>query len=381
VPAFREWREFIMRRMIILSLVIVNVLVLFAIVDNAAAWKIQPVSSNTDKFDLWIKTLNNNATEQLAELFATAQHEEIAHRIFGCEGADCRYPQPGIQKSAPAAILAGVRWNDTPPLTLPTGLLPAGKVLTITDDPEHWGVLFRNARKQAEAGVKFGNAPLTPVLYRSHFGDMQFLHSMASEEKEPAGQTKRKILAWSGFMYKLALGEINPGTSIRKTGLRDIDSLFANRDENVQTLFVSQAPWEYQADEDLHLFAMGVLIHMVSDSFPDSHVERDETRGEECQNVRGKSKPGRIRSFHVYVQQDISAHSKAESDGQLAYRMADLIDVNRTLMEYYYRKAPWDALKAYLDCIYDLADPDAPSGPGSTYRKKEVPIAEPKMTP
>jgi hypothetical protein len=71
----------------------------------------------------------------------------------------------------------------------------------------------------------------------------------------------------------------------------------------------------------------------------------------------------------------------AESDGQLAYRMADLIDVNRTLMEYYYRKAPWDALKAYLDCIYDLADPDAPSGPGSTYRKKEVPIAEPKMTP
>jgi hypothetical protein len=38
-------------------------------------------------------------------------------------------------------------------------------------------------------------------------------------------------------------------------------------------------------------------------------------------------------------------------------------------MEYYSRKAPWEELKVYLDCVYDLADPNATAGPGSAYRK------------
>jgi hypothetical protein len=40
-------------------------------------------------------------------------------------------------------------------------------------------------------------------------------------------------------------------------------------------------------------------------------------------------------------------------------------------MEYYSRKAPWEELKGYLDCVYDLADPNAPAGPGSDYQKKD----------
>jgi hypothetical protein len=28
-------------------------------------------------------------------------------------------------------------------------------------------------------------------------------------------------------------------------------------------------------------------------------------------------------------------------------------------------------LKGYLDCVYDLADPNAPAGPGSDYQKKD----------
>ncbi len=373
-----------MRRMMILSLVIANAFVFFAAERTASAWKIQPVPSKTGNFDPWIKTLKDNASEQLAEPFATAQHEEIAHRIFGCEGDDCRFPPPGARKSAPFAVLAGVRWNDTPPLTVPqaeTVYAPEGKVITITGDPEHWGRLFKDARKQAEAGRKYGNAPLTPVLFRSHFGDMQFLHSMASEEKERAGETKQKILVWARFMYKLAQGEIARSTGIRKTGLADIDSLFKYRDDTVQALFVSDSLWEYKPDDDLQLFAMGVLIHLVSDGFSDSHVERDEPRGEECANAGGRRKPGRIRSFHVYVLQDSFAHGKAESDVQLAARMTDMTDVGRTIMAYYSRKAPWEELKAYLDCVYDLADPDAPAGPGSRYRKREEPVTEPKMTP
>jgi hypothetical protein len=363
----------------ILSVVVAGVFILLAMVDTAAAWNIQPVPSITDKkigkFDPWFKKLKKGATAEIAAHYAKPQHEDIAHRIFGCDAEDCRFPQPG-QKSAPPAVLAGVRWNDTPPFTLlktRTALCPADKVISIINDPECWGILFKDAKKQAETGRKYGNAPLTLVLYRSHFGDMQFLHSMASSEQERAGETKQKIMAWAEFMYKVALGEVSRGTSIKKTGIRDIDSLFTYRYDTIQTLFVSDAPREYKADENLHLFAMGVMIHMVSDSFSDSHVEREEQRGQECKHVSGKHNPGWVRGFHVYTLQDSSAHSDAESDYALAYQLnypeTNVVDVGQTIMEYYSRKAPWEELKVYLDCVYDLADPNATAGPGSDYQK------------
>ena len=380
-----------MRRVMMLSVVVASVFIFLAIVDTAVAWNIQPVSSITDKkigkFDPWFKKLKKGATAEIAEHYTKPQHEDIAHRIFGCDAEDCRFPQPG-QKSASPAVLAGVRWNDTPPFTLlktRTALCPADKVITIINDPECWGILFKDAKKQAETGRTYGNAPLTLVLYRSHFGDMQFLHSMASSEQERAGETKQKIMAWAEFMYRIALGEITRGTSIKKTGIRDIDSLFTYRYDTIQTLFVSDAPREYKADENLHLFAMGVLIHMVSDSFSDSHVERGEQRGQECKNVSGKRHPGWIRGFHVYNLQDSSAHSDAESDYALAYQFyypeTNLVDVGQTIMEYYSRKAPWEELKVYLDCVYDLADPNAPAGPGSHYQKIDKKIIDSNIIP
>ena len=371
-----------MRRLMILSVVAASVFVFFAIADTAVAWNIQPVPSSTDKkigkFDPWFKKLKRGATAEIAEHYANPQHEEIARLILECEGDNCRFPQPGIQKYQLSAMLAGVRWNDTPPFTLlktRTPLCPTDKVITIINYPECWGILFKDAKKQADKGRKYGNAPLTLVLYRSHFGDMQFLHSMASSEQERAGETKQKIMAWAEFMYRIALGEITRGTSIKKTGISDIDSLFTYRYDTVQTLFVSDAPREYKADENLHLFAMGVLIHMVSDSFSDSHVDRGEQLGHNCRNVSGKHNPGWIRSFHVYNLQDSSAHSEAESDRALAYQInyyeTSVVDVGQTIVEYYFRKAPWEELKGYLDCVYDLADPNAPAGPGSDYQKKD----------
>jgi hypothetical protein len=192
-------------------------------------------------------------------------------------------------------------------------------------------------------------------------------------------------MAWAEFMYKIALDQITRGTSIKKTGIPGIDSLFTYRYDTVQTLFVSDAPREYKADENLHLFAMGVLIHMVSDSFSDSHVEREEQRGQECKHVSGKHNPGWVRQFHVYNLQDNNAHSDAESDQALAdklyYPETNMVDVGQTIMEYYSRKAPWEALNIYLDCVYDLADPNAPAGPGSDYHKKDMRNIEPAFIP
>ena len=370
--------------------VVVAVLVLFA-VNTAVAWNIQPVPSQTDrkvgKYDPWAKKLKKHVSAELVVHFTIPQHEDIAHRIFGCDEDDCRFPQRG-QKAAPPAVLAGSRWNDTPPFTLlktRTPFCPTGKVITINNDPECWGILFKDAKKQAEAGRKYGNERLTLVLYRSHFGDMQFLHSMASSEQERAGETKQKIMAWAEFMYRIALGEVTRGTSIKKTPISDINSLFTYRYDTVQTLLVSDAPREYKDDENLHLFAMGVLLHMIADSFSNSHVERGEQLGQNCRNVSGKRHPGWIRGFHVYNLQDSSAHSDAESDYALAYQInyfeTSVVDVGQTIMEYYSRKAPWEELKVYLDCVYDLADPNAPAGPGSNYKKTDQRTIDPIVIP
>jgi hypothetical protein len=381
-------REAAMRRRMILSVAVAG-LVLFAI-DTALAWNIQPVPSQKDRklarYDPVAKMLKKHVTEKLVVHFTSAQHEEIAHRIFGCEGQDCRILQAG-QKSAPPAVLAGSRWNDTPPFTLlktSTEFCPVDKVITIMNYPECWGTLFRDARKQAQAGRNYGNAPLTLVLYRSHFGDMQFLHSMASGEQESARETKQKIMAWAEFLYKIALGEISRGTSIKKTGIPGIDSLFTYRYDTVQTLFVSDSPREYREDDNLHLFAMGALLHMVADSFSDSHVERGDQFGHECKNASGKRNPGWIKQFHVYNLQDSSAHSEAETDQALADKLecdTSPVDAGQAIMEYYNRKAPWEELRVYLDCVYDLANPNAPAGPGDDYEKIDRRTIEPTFTP
>ncbi len=42
---------------------------------------------------------------------------------------------------------------------------------------------------------------------RSHFGNLQFLHAMATKLGEPAQTTKDKLMSWLEVMYKLACGD------------------------------------------------------------------------------------------------------------------------------------------------------------------------------
>ena len=43
-------------------------------------------------------------------------------------------------------------------------------------------------------------------MYRSHFGDLQFLHSMASRDGEMASETRQRILMWAEFTWSVAVG-------------------------------------------------------------------------------------------------------------------------------------------------------------------------------
>ena len=91
------------------------------------------------------------------------------------------------------------------------------------------------------------------IIARSHYGDLQFLHSMGCKKDEDPKETKRKIMIWLEVMYKLACGNqgITPGTRISDTPLREFF--------NDQT-----AP---QASEDLRRLLLGKTTQYVSKTF------------------------------------------------------------------------------------------------------------------
>ena len=43
------------------------------------------------------------------------------------------------------------------------------------------------------------DAVAAPLLVRSHFGDMQFLHAMAPRDKQDAISVRENIIVWAEF--------------------------------------------------------------------------------------------------------------------------------------------------------------------------------------
>ena len=157
----------------------------------------------------WEQILSHYALKGIHKIGAPV-HEEITNRILGCEGdADiCGAPD---YEPKNAYVLAGVRWNDDPPFRFEeghgafSGCEPGATVRLVTF-PRCWANVFKDGEARARNGEIRG-ANTAPLLVRSHFGDMQFLHSMASRHLEPAGVTREKIFMWVEVTWRVALGE------------------------------------------------------------------------------------------------------------------------------------------------------------------------------
>jgi hypothetical protein len=112
-------------------------------------------------------------------------------------------------KNAPKEIkefLRGCVWNDDP-----------GCLLFEQDAHDNYklsdGIQWGAEYKSAEGGLVGGfigfitRTPQQTITGRSHFGDLQFLHAMAAQEKEEPQETKSKIMMWLEIMYKLSVGD------------------------------------------------------------------------------------------------------------------------------------------------------------------------------
>ena len=287
-------------------------------------------------------------------LFGSDVHERITRQA---------YEKAGVKLTDD--VMAGVRWNDAPPV-MRMGPL-AG-----TCDMACWISMLRVDSLALEVLTRREQS--IPVL-RSHFGDMQFLHAMAARAGERPADTREKAMRWLEFSYRVARGEIGPRVnvfSLRESGVEMdsgtrewVSSLFGSPDKQlwrVQDVFVPGVG-------DLKHVAFGTFLHLVEDSYSASHVRR-LTRRVQSNGCPSYDAADPIAEFRTYVGQDTEKHALCDDapDWLDAPRDGSPIDLFADLIDAYSQGRDWPTVKAMLEeKAFRLADGAANSRPGACF--------------
>lgn len=300
------------------------------------------------------------------ESFSHGEHERVVEITWGCsDTTDCDSGTPGFP-FAPAAVLAGVRWNDNPPFELTKTRMSecAGRTIALPNFSECWGMIFKDGKKRAQKGETFDLQSGAVIMLRSHFGDLQFLHSMAPKSEERAGATRDKILMWAEFTWRAARGEFQLGAPVTGVGIASMGDFF-RPGETLQTLFTRGNPTHRS---QLGAVAFGSLLHTVHDSFTRSHTDRAESDGSSCGEGL-PSRPGRIRQFLNYALQKSSRHAVEDKrdavDLHLRTVSPNMVDAGKYLKERMDQRASWDEVKPYLMCLFEVEDDSVVAGSGN----------------
>ncbi len=223
---------------------------------NAAAFGIAPIPESQDapathlvqRIQAAVARAEGEAALFFGRLFQSSVHEEITHAAYGCTAtpSDCdRAVAAGSSEGAARQVIQGVEWNDNPPFRLESGW-PAlgsscfGTLIQLPDAfPECWGAIFgfgaqSSALKPARQ-VAYGPGSL--ILLRSHFGDLQFLHAMATRDGETAHETRDKVIAWGSFVVAVARGDIAPDAVLSTPAAGAASQFFPAGGMDVKTLF------------------------------------------------------------------------------------------------------------------------------------------------
>lgn len=276
------------------------------------AFEINPSSHyQSDKHLFSNGTLSNPVHENL-----TLQAITETTSILGVEE---------FKKDFIVSVINGARWNDDP-LSL------------LSHHKKDFLVHFLDACKDSrstEIDVTWD------LFYRSHCGDMQFLHSMASTGTETAEITTEYIKTWLEYMYKVANGTIpynyrfrsadhhmsKPGASsfkkimISKNGGREkwtpilMFSMTCDRDFNFNFWTrPTKLKCEYNklSKSNVMDMALGSLLHLIQDSYTKSHALR---------TANG------IEQYGLYKKQSSRKHKKADKKYDIIEGAPELIKI------------------------------------------------------
>lgn len=299
-----------------------NFIVLIALLFHSSiifAFDINPFKEYKGGTEL-VQTFEQPITEIVVSSIINPVHEEITiktllivrnRRMAGFELID----DDLIEK-----VIRGVRWNDDPLNFLP-------------ENPRQWLLNFDYASKIADRIDESFD-----LFYRSHHADLQFLHAMASSEIETAQFTRESIMNWIEFTYKVSSGYIPIHTPFKQLGkfLTPNTSLFFKKyftgngrrlnwtpaylfslkctrevslPPEFEALDCSQTTW-LPNQQDIQNIALGSLLHIIQDSFSDSHVTRSPDYEGNYSLIHGRSA---IHTFNTYKKQSIRLHRGADS--------------------------------------------------------------------
>jgi hypothetical protein len=346
------------------------------------AFRLKPTGTDDEKAVVELKgglswRLWAEITEFILNHFSDGVHEELTHRIWGCDapqGAPLEDKACVSFPGTPAAVIYGVQWNDNPPFKLDA---TSDKACTVNEtirlpdrQPECWRVLFYDAAGESpRPGIFFRQgAAKDALLYRVHFGDLQFVHSMASWNGRTMGETKAHIMMWAEFTYNAAQGRIAPTTKLSGITIPGFAQVLGKYWSDVRGLFTYGVNKYANQIPDV---AFGSFMHMVQDSFSTSHVKREPPAGV-CAVKDDAAKAGRVLEFYAYNSQDSKKHGARDARSWMLgdlhdERGGDAVSVGRTLKAFRDADAPWEQVRRYLnECVYEMAevDEDRPVGPG-----------------
>ncbi|MCB9076222.1 MAG: hypothetical protein H6631_01370 [Anaerolineaceae bacterium] len=199
------------------------------------------------------------------------------------------------------------------------------------------------------------------LIARSHYGDLQFFHAMASKDKEDPEATKKKIMDWSRFLTDVSTGRINPQTKLKNIPLTK--ELFpAHLDYTIKKLF----GYEKASNQQVRQRAAGALMHLIQDAHAAGHVGRDK-------------KTGDVSQFRSYEHQHHKKHSEKDAwvEGKnLGERIEktpgakDAIDKCAQVLSMLDQGASTDDVIRYLEGqIFKLSSTVEKSGPGKEFKK------------
>jgi hypothetical protein len=316
-------------------------------------------------------------------------HEEITQLAFGCpvSPSDLQTDQSclgGDHGFANHFVIYGVRWNDLPPFRLNNNegrgckkiLLPlaaacnTSQTVRFATQPDCWYCLFQEAQRSAEKrkiagcqkgkGIRRGN-----LMTRSHFGDLQFLHAMANEDGVPPNETRKKVLEWLEFAWKVATREIRPQTRLNAVGIPTIAEHFGCTEWTVADIYILGR--NDRLLPRVHEIALGSVLHTVQDSFAGGHTTRESVAPPEICPGTTIAKPPRVVEFHSYIGQDAHKHDARDTRQAMVEALPSqwplAVEATRQLFELFENRTGWADAKPYLECVFDLA-PDARNSSG-----------------
>ena len=296
-------------------------------------------------------------------------HEELTYRARECEEGQtgsalllikCStdIPSPGANPKGNKqdSLIRGVWWNDDPnQLLFGWGYRHA-----------KWSAWMRDGNLIAKTGrnYKGKDAKITQnyyMQYRSHYGDLQFLHAMASSDNQPAAVTQADILSWAEFAYLVATGRIDAETKFKDVDTTDFQKHFSHQQGwTINYLF---AP-TYRLSERKYTsqMALGSLLHVIQDSYSRGHTLRDFSPSTACPS-------GRVIQFYSYTHQDTDQHHQTDKlaswKAQGLTAPQDPVTASANVIRFANKRAEWAVVKDYLQDVVFCTDSDAiASGPG-----------------